>query len=181
MNEEILTYSTPTSGEISQQIYHYEFKRLWKDNLKNNNKNLFYGILFTLVGILIILGEGYRFAGFFLGFSLAAFSYYFSYYSSYKKTKNKFQETLNKEVSNQKLNSKDVIWEFTPTHFSFKNYKAEYKFIWSEVTYCILDDQYLYITASSQLNFILDKANIDEENLNKTILYLEKHSRFEEI
>jgi len=112
---------------------------------------------------------------------LAIFSYYFSYYSSYKKSKKKFQEIIEKEISNLKTNSKDVIWEFTLTHFSFKNYKSEYKFIWQEITYCILDDKYLYITASSFMNFILDKANIDEDNLNKTIDFLERESSFKEI
>ena len=84
-------------------------------------------------------------------------------------------------MSNLKTNSKDVIWEFTPAHFSFKNYKSEYKFIWNEITYCILDDQYLYITASNFMNFILDKANIDRENLDKTIEYLEVHAQFKKI
>ncbi|MFY1048286.1 hypothetical protein [Chryseobacterium sp. GP-SGM7] len=181
MNQEILIYNTPTSEEILKQINQYEFKRLWKDNLKNNSKNLFYGILFTLVGTLIILAEGYRFAGFFFGFSLAAFSYYFSYYSSYKKAKKRHEEIIEKEIYNLKTNSKDVIWEYTPSHFSFKSYKAEYSFIWSEITYCILDDKYLYITASSFLNFILEKANIDKENLDKTIIYLENKAKFEEI
>jgi hypothetical protein len=96
----------------------------------------------------------------------------------YKKT---FFINLKKECEALKENSKDIIWEFTPTHFSFKNYKSEYKFIWSEITYCILDDKYLYITASSFMNFILDKANIDEDNLNKTIEYLENKSKFKEI
>ncbi|MBO6186103.1 MAG: hypothetical protein J6O88_15700 [Chryseobacterium sp.] len=181
MTEETLTYNTPCSAEIFTQIQQYEFKRLWKDNLKDNSKNLFYGILFTLVGILIILAEGYRFAGFFLGFSLAAFSYYFSYHSSYKKAKKRHEKIIEKEISCLRINSTDVIWEFTPTHFSFKNYKSEYKFIWQEITYCILDDKYLYITASSFMHFILDKANIDENNLNKTIIYLENKSKFKEI
>ena len=97
MTEENLSYNTPTSEEIFTQIQQYEFKRAWKDNLKDNSKNLFYGILFTLVGILIILAEGYRFAGFFLGFSLAAFSYYFSYHSSYKKAKKDMMKSLKKK------------------------------------------------------------------------------------
>jgi hypothetical protein len=31
------------------------------------------------------------------------------------------------------------------------------------------------------MNFILDKANIDENNLNKTISYFENKSKFKEI
>jgi len=31
------------------------------------------------------------------------------------------------------------------------------------------------------MHFILDKANIDESNLNKTIAYLEKKSQFKEV
>lgn len=181
MNEEILTYNTPSSPEILEKINHYEFNRLWKDNLNNNGKNLVYGILFTIAGIIAVYSEGYSFAGFFFGFSLAAFSYYFSYYSSYKKAKKKFQEIIDGEISNLNSNSNDVIWEFTPTHFGFKNYKSEYKFIWQEITYCILEDKYLYITASSVMNFILDKVNIDQDNLNKTIEYLEIKSKFKEI
>ncbi|MCD1115924.1 hypothetical protein [Chryseobacterium turcicum] len=181
MNEEILIYNTPTSEEILRKIHQHELKRLWKDNLAKNNRNLIWIIFCVIFATVTFISSDYTFTSFFTGFGIATLSSYFTYYFSYRKFRKKYLEILEKEISNQKLNSKDVIWEFTSTHFSFKNYKAEYKFIWSEVTYCILDDKYLYITASSQVSFILDKANINEENLNKTILYLEKHSRFEEI
>lgn len=181
MNEEILTYNTPCSEEILRQINQYEFKRLWEDNLIKNNKNLLGGIVTLIIAIVFFLTEDYGFAGLLAGFSIATCINYVSYYSLYRKNKKKFKEIIEREVSNPKTNSKDVIWEFTPTHFSFKNYKSEYKFIWNEITYCILDDQYLYITASSFMNFILDKANIDESNLNKTISYLETKSKFRKI
>lgn len=181
MTNEILTYNTPNSGEIFQNIHQYEFNRIWKQNLKKNNKNIYWGITSLALAALTFFYEDYAFTGFFSGFSLAAFSYFFSYYSIYKKNKKKFLEIVEREISNLKTNSNDVIWEFTPTHFGFKNYKSEYKFIWQEITYCILDDQYLYITASSFVNFILDKVNIDEDNLNKTIAYLENKSLFKEI
>lgn len=116
-----------------------------------------------------------------MGFSIAVYSYYFNYLADYKKHKKDFFSRIDLEITNLRANSKDVIWEFTPTHFSFKNYRAEYKFIWQEITYCILDDKYLYITASSVMNFILHKDNIDEDNLKKTILYLENKSEFKEI
>jgi hypothetical protein len=181
MKEEILTYNTPCSEEILRQINQYEFKRLWENNLYKNNKNLLGGIVTLIFAIVFFLTEDYGFSGLFSGFAIATIINYISYYSSYRKNKKKFQEIIDKEISNFKINSKDVIWEFTPTHFGFKNYKSEYKFIWEEITYCILDDKYLYITASSFLNFILDKANIDEINLNKTIQYLESKSQFKEI
>ncbi|MEI7489023.1 MAG: hypothetical protein WCJ72_16765, partial [Chryseobacterium sp.] len=88
---------------------------------------------------------------------------------------------LDKETKDLATNSKDVIWEFTPTYFRFKNYKSDFKFSWETITYCLLDDQYLYITASPYMNFILDKTNIDEENLNKTIDYLKNKSHFKAI
>lgn len=181
MTNEILTYNTPNSGEIFQNIHQYEFNRIWKQNLKKNNKNIYWGIISLALAALTFFYEDYALTGLFSGFSLAAFSYFFSYYSIYKKNKKKFLEIVEREISNLKTNSNDVIWEFTPTHFGFKNYKSEYKFIWQEITYCILDDQYLYITASSFVNFILDKVNIDEDNLNKTIAYLENKSLFKEI
>ncbi|WP_185208853.1 hypothetical protein [Chryseobacterium sp. C3] len=68
MNEEILTYNTPSSEEILKQINQYEFKRIWENNLTKNNKNLFWGILFTILGVITIIFENYTFAGFFLGF-----------------------------------------------------------------------------------------------------------------
>jgi len=96
------------------------------------------------------------------------FVFFFNYLFVFKKIKKNFNDLLTKDIAELNQNSKDAIWEFTPTHFSFKNYKSEYKFIWQEITYCILEDKYLYITVSSFMNFILDKANIDEVNLNKT-------------
>ncbi|KQR93814.1 hypothetical protein ASG01_08095 [Chryseobacterium sp. Leaf180] len=181
MTNEILIFNTPNSGEILQKINHYEFERQWKNNLKKNNKNLYWGVTFIAFGIITVLLKNYTFSGFFFGFSLASVSSYFNYLSQYKKIKKTFYDKLDQEISDLKTNSNDVIWEFTPTHFGFKNYKSEYKFIWEEITYCILDDQYLYITASSFMNFILDKVNIDEENLKKTIYYLESKSLLKEI
>jgi hypothetical protein len=125
--------------------------------------------------------ENYTFAGFFLGFSVAVISTYFNYMTQYKKYKKAFYQKLDREISNLEGNSKDIFLEFSPYHFSFKNYKSEYKFIWSEITYCILDDRYLYITANSSMNFILDKANVDKENLDKTLLYLEMKAKFKKI
>lgn len=181
MNEEILTYNTPCSEEILKQINQYEFKRLWENNLAKNNKNLLGGITTSVIAIVFFITKDYGFAGLLAGFSIATCINYISYYSLYRKNKKKFKEIIEREISNLNTNSKDVIWEFTPVHFSFKNYKSEYKFIWNEITYCILDDQYLYITASNFMNFILDKANIDRENLDKTIEYLEVHAQFKKI
>lgn len=181
MNEEILTYNTPNSEAVFVNIQQYEFKRKWEKNLKKNNKNLLAGIFTLFFAIIFITTKDYGAAGILGGFGITTCINYLFYYSLYRKNKKKFNEIIEREISNLNTNSKDTIWEFTTSHFCFRNYKSEYKFIWSEVTYCILEDKYLYITASSQVSFILDKANIDEENLNKTILYLEKHSRFEEI
>ena len=181
MADEILTYNTPNSEQILRKINQYEFRRQWKNNLKKNNKNLYWGITFIVFGIITVLPKNYTFSGFFFGFALASVSSYFNYLSQYKKIKKNFHDKLDQEISDLKTNSNDVIWEFTPTHFGFKNYKSGYNFIWKEITYCILDDQYLYITASSFINFILDKINIDEENLKKTIDYLESKSLLREI
>lgn len=181
MIEEILTYNTPCSGEIYKQIHEYEFKRLWKKNLRDNNKNLYWSIFSLALAIITFLCKDYGFAGFFFGFYLATFASYFSYNSKYKQYRAHYQKIIEEEVVNLKINSNDVIWEFSPDHFSFKNYKAEYKFIWKEITYCILDEKYLYITASYSLNFILDKVNIDDIHFNKTLQYLESKSQFKQI
>jgi hypothetical protein len=65
-------------------------------------------------------------------------------------------------------------------HFFLKIINLNINF-WNEITYCILDDRYLYITANSFMNFILDKANVDKENLDKTLLYLEMKAKFKKI
>lgn len=181
MQEETLSYNTPCSGEIYRKINEYEFTRLWKTNLRKNNNNLIWGSTASVFAILAFLTEDYGIAGFLGGFGIAAFSYYSSYYSSYKKSKKLYSEAINQEVENLKNNSTDVIWEYTPTHFYFKNYKSEHRFLWSQVTYCILDEKYLYITAASMLHFILDFDNIDSENLDKTKEYLQAKSKFREL
>lgn len=181
MNDKTLIYTTACTEENLRHINQYEFKRIWETNLNKNNKNLLAGIITILLGTLFFSTKNYGFAGVFAGYGITVCIYYLSYYSQYKKHKKKFQEIIERDVLNLKANSKDIIWEFTPNHFSFKNYKSEYKFIWNEITYCILDDQYLYITASSFMNFILDKANIDKENLERTVEYLENKAQFKKI
>lgn len=181
MNPIILTYNTPTSEEITKTIYHYEFKRLWKKNLGGNNKNLFFVIGCLIIGAYTYISDDYVLTSFFAGAGIITLSTYLTHFLSYRKSKKKLKEIIEKDNSELKLNSNDVIWEFAPDHFMFKNYKSEYKCIWSEITYCVVDDQFLYITASSRLNFILDKANVDEENLNKTIQYLEEKAQFKEV
>lgn len=180
MTEEILTYNTPNSEQILRQINQYEFKRIWENNLKKNNKNLFWTVFFLLLaGFMLFYKEhlGY----FFAGLGLMYISIFINYRSIYRKQKEKLNTLLDKEIKDLTTNSKDVIWEFTPTYFRFKNYKSDFKFNWETISYCLLDDQYLYITASPYMNFILDKANIDEENFNKTIDYLKNKSQFKAV
>ncbi|MGE4514094.1 MAG: hypothetical protein AB7E26_09835, partial [Chryseobacterium sp.] len=87
MNEEILTYNTQCSEEILRKINQSEFKRLWKNNLKKNTKNLYWGITFMMAGVIAMLLKNYIFAAFFIGFSLATISSYFNYLSQYKQYK----------------------------------------------------------------------------------------------
>jgi hypothetical protein len=47
MNEDILTYNTPSSEEKLKQINQYEFKRLWEKNLKKIIK-IYFGELHLL-------------------------------------------------------------------------------------------------------------------------------------
>lgn len=179
MNAEILTYNTPNSGEILTKIHHHSFKNLWKKNLKKNNRNLYWGIIFIIVGLIAVFSGDNNFAGFFFGFSLACLSSYFSYKSQYNKYKKDFENQLNLEISNLSKNSKEVIWEFTPEYFRFKNYKHDLKFLWEGITYFILDDNFLYIKVLPNLHIVLDKENIDEINFNKTIEYLETRAKSE--
>ncbi|MDQ1160577.1 hypothetical protein QE422_000945 [Chryseobacterium sp. SORGH_AS 447] len=181
MNQELLTYNTPNSEEILRKINSYEFKRIWESKLEKNNKNLLGGIILICMSIIFFLTQDYGIAGLFAGSGIITCMNYIYYYSVYSKDRKRFNAIINREVLDLGKNSKDVIWEFSPTHFSFKNYKSEFKFLWSEITYCILDNQYLYITAFSALNFILDKNNIDKENLTKTIEYLESKTQFKKI
>lgn len=180
MIEQTLTYNTPNSEQILRKINQYEFKRIWKNNLLKNQKRLVSGIFFLAMAVFMIFYFP-PFGYFLLGIGLIYIINFFDYFLIYKKHKREFENILIKECNELKENSKDVIWKFTPTHFSFKNYKSEYKYIWDEITYCILDNQYLHITASNFMTFILDKANVDKDNLDKTIQYLEKKSKFKEI
>lgn len=180
MNEEILIYNTQNSGETLKNIKQYEFKRIWKNNLNKNNKNLLGGILFLLLaGFMLFLKQSFGY--FFVGVGSMYLVLFFNYISIYRKAKKVYNDFSINEIEELDRNSKDVIWEFTPTYFKFSNFKSEFKFAWEGITYCILDDKYLYITVITHLNFILDKANIDENNFNKTIEYLNNKSKLKAI
>ncbi|HCM33174.1 hypothetical protein [Chryseobacterium sp.] len=178
MTEQTLIYNTPNSERIVRQIHLYNFTRTWKKNLSKNKKNLMWGIIFILFAAYMLFRKEF-FGFFFLGFGLFYFFTYINYISTYQKHKKSFDQSLNKEVESLNANSKDVIWEYTPTYFKFQNYKSEFKFNWETITYCILDNQYLYITAMPHLSFILDKNNIDEDNYNKTLDYLNNKSKLQ--
>jgi hypothetical protein len=180
MSEETLTYNTPNSEEILTKIHQYEFKRIWKNYLSKNKRNLFWGITFLLLAAFMLFYKE-SFGYFFLGCGLMYLVSFFKYISTYKKHKKTFTTLLDYEIKNLKTNSNNVIWEFTPTYFKFQNYKADFKFYWDSITHSILDEQYLYITASPYMNFILDKANIDETNFNKTLDYLKDKSHIKTI
>ncbi|WP_294233400.1 hypothetical protein [uncultured Chryseobacterium sp.] len=179
MDKEILIYNTPNSGEILTKIHHHSFKNVWKKNLKKNNQNLVWAIIFIIAGLIAVFSENHTFAGFFFGFSLACLTSYFSYKSQYNEYKKNFERQLNKEIINLNKNSKDVIWEFAPEYFRFRNYKYDFRFLWEGVTYFILDTNFLYIKVLPELCFILDKENIDEINFNKTIEYLKTKAQIE--
>jgi hypothetical protein len=181
MNQETLIYTTPNSEEILRKINGYEFRRIWESKLEKNNKNLLGGIIVIFISIIFFLTQDYLVAGLFAGSGIMTCVNYIYYYSIYRKNKKRFNTIIDREAILLMTNSTNVTWEFSPTHFSFKDYKSEHKFIWNEITYCILDDHYLYITASHYLNFILDKNNIDKENLSKTIDYLASKAQFKKI
>jgi non-homologous end joining protein Ku len=72
--------------------------------------------------------------------------------------------------------------DFSNIKFKRVNEKTGKEIKWESIVKgYFMDDKYLYITASNLMNFILDKANIDENNLNKTISYFENKSKFKEI
>ncbi|WP_426274208.1 hypothetical protein ACN9MN_09310 [Chryseobacterium sp. S-02] len=180
MNEESLIYNTPNSGEILTKINNHNFKNAWKKNLKKNNQNLYWSIFIIIAGLIAVFSEDNSIAGFFFGFAFACLSSYFSYKSNYNKYKESFNKQLGIEISNLNKNSKDVIWEFAPDYFRFKNYKHDFKFLWEGITYHISDNDFLYIQALPNLYFILDRANIDENNFNKTLEYLNNKSKLKE-
>ena len=170
--EEILIYNTPTSEKIITEINEFQFKKVWKKNLAQNNKNLYWAIAIFLLGLIPLLTEPFYIGTFCLGYSILAVANYFNYRSVYQKNKKLFHENLGKEIESLNRNSKDVFWEYTPEYFRFKNYKHDLKFNWEDISYQIVDEKYLYITAMHSLAFILDKVNIDEINLEKTLKYL---------
>jgi len=177
--KETLSYNTPNSEEILQQINQYEFARIWKKNLSKNNRNLIWGIFFTILASFMLFRKDF-FGFLFLGFGLFYIFSCINYIVTYRKHKKTFSQILDKETKDLNLNSKDVLWEFTETYFRFQNYKAEFIFNWEMITYCILDDQYIYITSNPyQLNFILDKANIPGNNYDRTISYLRDKSKLQ--
>ncbi|REC47019.1 hypothetical protein [Chryseobacterium pennipullorum] len=180
MNEEILTYTTPNSEKLLRQIHQYEFARMWKKNLNKNNKNLIWGIIFILLAVGMLFYRQYL-GLLFLGFGLFYVFSYINYISVYQKHKKTFNESLNKEVEKLHINTKDVIWEFTPEYFKFKDYKSELTFPWNTITYSILDNRYVYITAMPSFHIILDKINIDDSTYNKTVTYLNTRSRVQEL
>ncbi len=117
----------------------------------------------------------------FLRRRINVFYYFLQLSFTVYKSQKKFNDLLNREIKALNQNSKDIIWEFTPKYFSFKNYTSEYKFTWETITYCIIDNQYLYIKAESCINVILDKANVGEHNLNLTLQYLQAKACFKEL
>lgn len=135
---EPLIYNTPNSEEILRNIYTFEIQRNWKKNLAKNNKNLFWSIVFILLAAFLFI---YRqsIAYFFAGLALMYIIIFINYRIAYKRHKKKMSDLLEEEIKNFRQNPKDVIWEFTPDYFRFRNYKHDFKFAWEGITYCVLE------------------------------------------
>ena len=178
--ENELIISTPNSYETLTNCLTYEFNRRWKNNLKSNNKNLIWGIVFLFFAILFYFLNDSTIPFFLLGFAVASISYYFNYKSLYKKNKIHFEKILSNEVQKLNQSSKDVLWEFSPKYFKFSNYNSWYQFLWETITYFVLEEKYLYITANNGLNFILDKNNVSEVHFAEILAYLKSKSELKE-
>ncbi|MDR6516623.1 hypothetical protein [Chryseobacterium camelliae] len=177
---EIVTCTALSSPESLSRIYQYEFKRIWKNNLLKNKKNMLWGIVFLALGSFLLF---YRqpFGYFFIGSGLMYLVMFFNYVAQYGKAKRKAETVLKKEAEKLQYHSKYKSWKLTPTHFIFSDHKIELKVAWEEITYCLLDNVYLYITIESLMHVVISKENTDDEHFDQTIAYLQHHARFQQI
>ncbi|MDR6129494.1 hypothetical protein [Chryseobacterium sp. SORGH_AS_1175] len=163
MIEEIFTCTAVNSPENVSRIYKYEFRRIWKNNLDKNKKNLVWGIIFLALGSFLLF---YRqpFGYFFVGSGLMYLVMFFNYITYYGKAKRKAETVLKKEAEKLQHHSKPLFWELTPTHFRFSDHRLDLKVAWKEITYCLSDNLYLYITIESLMHVVISKENTDEEH-----------------
>lgn len=177
---EIVTCTALNSPEALSGIYQYEFKRIWKNNLNKNKKNLAWGIVFLALGSFLLFYHQ-PFGYFFIGSGLMYLVMFFNYVAQYGKAKRKAETVLKKEAEKLQHHSKYKSWELTPTHFRFSDHKIDLKVAWEEITYCLSDNLYLYITIESLMHVVISKENTDEDHFDQTIAYLKHYARFQQI
>lgn len=151
------------------------FDLVWKENLKNNKKRLYWAIPALAFGAFLLLGDLY--VGFiFIGVGIHYAINYYDYYQFYKKSKSTYFELVKSEIEGQKVANENSIWEFNDDHFGYKYYKFEAKIKWTAFKgYRVIDNNLFFdLEAGNNFSYILGKSEVGQEKFEEIIEFTKR-------
>ncbi len=159
--------------EIYREQNKLYFDSEWENNLKKNKKGFFYGIPMSVLGLFILikdneLGLVFLMCGLFLIYTS------YKYYMFYRKRYKFFFKSIDEEVIKNNVNKLVSRWEFNTDFFKYGDHRFEIKYNWEFFqSFKMIDENlFIYFDIEKRVPFILGKAEIDLNQFDKVIQFL---------
>ena len=170
-----MKFEIPFNESIYRKQVAVYFNHAWKEHLKKNKRNFFWGIPAILFGGLAVYSDGnYGYAMIAIGLHYSIVGY--NYYSYYKKSKKTYFDAINSEVTAQLAASENMVWEFDETNFNFKYYLYEIKMKWeSFIGYRLIDNiLFLDMGEGNNASYILSEDEIGNADFIKVVDFVKE-------
>lgn len=169
-----MIFEIPFNEEIYKKQTSLHLNLHWNKILKKNKSNLIIAIVFFLLGVLAIYGNG-NVGYVFVIVGIYGFSDFYRIHAAYQKRKKEFQEMVNDEIMGQMEANENSFWEFNEEYFRYKDYKYDTKINWKTFkSFRIIEDNiFLDLNMGIQSSYIMAKDEIGENSFQKAINFLD--------
>ena len=169
-----MIFEIPFNEEIYKKQTSLHLNLHWNKILKKNKSNLLIAIVFFLLGVLAIYGNGD--VGYvFVIFGIYGFIEFYRIHTAYQKSKKEFHKMIDNEIKGQIESNENSIWEFNEEYFRYKDYKCDTKINWKTFkSFRIIDDNlFLDLNMGIQSSYIMAKEEIGENSFQKATAFLD--------
>jgi hypothetical protein len=170
-----MKFEIPFNESIYRKQVGVYFDHAWKDHLKKNKRNFYWGIPAILLGGLVVFSDGNY------GYVMIAIGLHYvivgsNFYSGYKNSKKTYFDAVNSEITAQLAVTENAIWEFDEASFNFKYYLYEIKMKWeSFIGYRLIDNiLFLDMEEGNNASYILSEDEIGSVDFTKVVDFVKE-------